>query len=715
MYPQNSPRPLAAMALALSALASFPAVANNPIDTDENNKENIEEIIVTGRAQKLYRIEETSVSKLPTNPLASSQSVTVLTKDLILDQGARDSQDLYRNISGVTVFSYAGVTARGFRQEENFYDGLRGDPYSGFSVPQLFNVERVEYLKGPAGMLYGQSAPGGLFNYVTKKPSFETEMEATAVVGSHDRFGGSVSATGEVTEGIAAYAGAFYEKRDTYRYNANSEVLILDAGVTATLPVGSLTIQGTRYEQNLDGNRLRGVPTDDDGNFLTTIKWNHNEATDFLDMEASVLQASYDADFSENFSFNAAIRYRDGVENQEYHEPRGLFDSDDDGELDSSIREFRDQTRNTESWSYGANAIWSNTFGAVENRILFGLDHYTESYVFDSKRARGTTVAVDGLPTPLSLLDPQYGETDPANYTLSTIQYGQESNTRRTGFYALEEATIGKFVFVLGGRYDTYKDTQDTNSLTGNSWTWRIGSVYRATDDVSIYGQYATSFEPQTISNSDPLRGGPFEPTKGDIFEGGIKTALFDGKIQSNVALYQIRKRNLLQADPRGDVDNDGLDDFQAFGEVTSKGVDIDLATDLTPNWVFTVAYGYNDTKITEGAGGTGILYNIGDRFANAPKHQLGFWTRYQIPEIGLAFAAGGDYVSERLSISAQRVKPYMVFDASIIYDVGPFSLLLRADNLFNKTYAASGFIDRTGHFPGEPRSVFAELRYKFN
>lgn len=138
-------------------------------------------IVVTGRAQKLYRVEETSSGKLDTPPLESSLVITTITEQLIEDQGARDAQDLYRNISGVSFFSYAGVTARGFRQEEIFYDGLRGDPYAGFSVPQLFNVQRVEFLKGPSGMLYGPGAPGGLFNYITKKAQadrFEGQVEA---------------------------------------------------------------------------------------------------------------------------------------------------------------------------------------------------------------------------------------------------------------------------------------------------------------------------------------------------------------------------------------------------------------------------------------------------------------------------------------------------------------------------------------------------------
>lgn len=153
----------------LSAPLLAQDVPNEQIGEAEQGADAGGVIIVTGRAQKLYRVDETTSGKMATPPLESSLVITTISEQLIEDQGARDAQDLYRNISGVSFFSYAGVTARGFRQEEIFYDGLRGDPYAGFSVPQLFNIERVEFLKGPAGMLYGPGAPGGLFNYITKK------------------------------------------------------------------------------------------------------------------------------------------------------------------------------------------------------------------------------------------------------------------------------------------------------------------------------------------------------------------------------------------------------------------------------------------------------------------------------------------------------------------------------------------------------------------
>ena len=672
-------------------------------------------IVVTGRAQKLYRAEETSTGKLATRPLESSLVITTITEQLIEDQGARDAQDLYRNISGVSFFSYAGVTARGFRQEEIFYDGLRGDPYAGFSVPQLFNIEKVEFLKGPAGMLYGPGAPGGIFNYITKKAEDDRlSGNIQAIAGTEDRWGGSAEINAPLGNGFAARGGLFYEDRGTFRTNAASRTLIADGGLSFDPGPVRIDIQATHYDQELDANRLRGVPVNDEGEFLTDRRWNHNEPGDFLNLESDVLQVQLKAEPLAGVTVDATVRYNKAVEVQNYHEPRGLFDSDGDGEIDASIREFRDQRREQETWSFGANAVWAAAISdKVSNRLLAGFDHFISDQYFQGRSLRGRTTVTPGLPNPLSLFDPVYGQSDPATYNQGPFRVTL-TDGRRTGFYLLDELTIGRLILTGGVRRDSFRDDADGTVFEDDETTYRLGMVYRLTDEISAFGQYATSFEPQSASSQNPLAGGPFAPTTGDIFEAGIKTALMDGRIQSSLSAYQIRRTNILQTDPGGDTGNDGVDDLVSLGEITSKGIEFDIAADVTPDWVVTLAYGYNDTRISADNGGGGFSNAVGDRFANAPEHQLGFWTRYQFPKLGLAAALGGDYVSSRVSISGQPVDPYMVFDASLIYETGPIRAMVRIDNLFDKTYAASGFIDRTGHFPGEPRSLFVEVGYSF-
>lgn len=704
-----------ARAEAIAHQADPPAASTEVVDGNSVSADGEPtDIVVTGRASRLYRVEETTSGKLPADPLASPLVINVITEQLIEDQGARDAQDLYRNIPGVSLFSYAGVTARGFRQEEIFYDGLRGDPYAGFSVPQLFNIERVEFLKGPAGMLYGPGAPGGLFNYITKKPEQEFSAQISGVLGTRNRYGGSAEITGPVAAGLAGRAGLFFEDEGSFRFNAESQSFIADGGLRYDFGFGRIILQATHYDQDLAANRLRGVPADNEGNFITTIRWNHNEPTDYLNLRSDVAQARIEAAPLDGITLDATIRYNDALEEQQYHEPLGLFDSDRDGQIDATIREFRDQMRWQETWSFAGNAVWAAELATnIRNRVLVGYDYFTGNFDFRGRSLRGRNVPTAGLPSPLSLFNPQYGRSDSRTYRQLPFRT-TASEQKRQGLYLLEELTVGPIVAVAGIRHDRFTDRSGNATFLDSDETIRAGLVYRLTPEVSLFGQYGESFEPQGIGSQNPLRGGPFEPTAGDIIEGGIKTALMKGRVQSTFTAYRIRRTNILQADPRGDLGGDGLDDLTAFGEVTSKGIEFDLAADITPNWVATLAYAYNDTRVTEDAGTGGFSNRVGDRFANAPEHELGFWTRYQFPRPGLAVALGGDYVSERVSISGQRVKPYMVFDASLIWERGPWRALVRVDNLFNKTYAASGFISRTGHFPGEPRAAFLEVSHRW-
>lgn len=673
------------------------------------------ELVVTARAAKLYRVEETASGKLPTEPLASSQMITVITKELIEDQGARDAQDLYRNISGVSFFSYAGVTARGFRQQENFYDGLRGDPYIGFSVPQLFNIERVEFLKGPAGMLYGQTAPGGLFNYVTKVPSFDFGGKAGLVAGNFDRYGGQAEVTGPVTNFLAVRAGAFYEKRDLPRNHAANESMILDGSATLDLDVAKFTIQALRVEQDLPGNRLRGIPVNIAGDFVADPSWNHNEPSDFLRLRSTSFQARGEFDVTENLKIDGIIRRIDATERQKYHEPTVTF-SASDVVSDVVARQYRDQVRVNDILSLATNATWSAELSAtVSNRFLVGYDYSDARLTFDNRSWNGTktTPLNSTLPCPLSLSNPVYGQCDPTKYDAKPY-VRSITDTIRTGYYALNELTLGRVIAIVGIRHDSFNDISSaTVRFKGGDETYRAGLVWRVREDLSLFGQWSTSFEPQGASAQDVRAGGPFEPTIGESFEGGVKTALLGGRIQSTLSAYHIVRKNLLQstgADPEGD----GVTNSVQFGEVRSQGIDIDLAVDITPDWVVTANYSYNDTIITKDNGNTPITNALGKRFVNAPRHKLGFWTRYQFPEPGIAVAFGGDYVSERFGFDGQRVKPYFVFDGSVTWTRGPWEVRARVDNIFDKTYAASGFSRSSGHFPGEPRTAFLEVGYRF-
>ncbi|MFD2015622.1 TonB-dependent receptor plug domain-containing protein [Vibrio olivae] len=157
---------LSAQAHANDALTS----TNNSTSQTSNSADDSQDTVtVYGRALSVYRAQQASLAtKTATDIDDTPQSIQVLPQQLIEDQGARQVTDLYRSISGVSQYSYSGVTFRGFRQDEILYDGMRGDPFNGFAIPQLFNIEQVEVLKGPSAAISGSGEPGGVINYTTK-------------------------------------------------------------------------------------------------------------------------------------------------------------------------------------------------------------------------------------------------------------------------------------------------------------------------------------------------------------------------------------------------------------------------------------------------------------------------------------------------------------------------------------------------------------------
>ncbi|TNE60930.1 MAG: TonB-dependent receptor [Alphaproteobacteria bacterium] len=696
-------------ASAAAMVAALPAHAEAGDDDDT-----VTEIVVTGRAQTLYRVGATSVVRGADDPLDIPQSVTILNAALIEDQGARDMTDLYRNIAGITTFSYSGVTFRGFRQDQVFYDSLRGNPFIAFSVPKLFNIERVEVLKGPAGMLYGPGEPGGLINYVTKTPTEELAASADLTLGNYDRYGASGEISGPLNKSgtILGRAGALYEDMKPFRNNTHDKSTILDGGLTFKLgEAARLITQVAHYDQKMQGARLRGVPVDDEGNFLADISWNANEPTDFLNLKATTYQARLQAEPGEGISTEVAVRYFTALERQQYHEPRGFLDTDNDGLIDSSLRELRDQERETDGLTFSGTASFDREIAGHKNKVLVGADWYREDATF-----WGRTVP-RGDVTPLDLEDPVYGTSGASMYDLDSYAL-RSTNTRSTryGFYLQDQFAVTDRLILIGGvRYDRFDDEDlvSGENYSNGDWTFRAGPIFKLRDDVSLYASWSQSFEPQSVSSQDPLAGGPFNPMTGEQWEAGIKTALLDGAVQANFAVYQIKRQNMLQTDPNGNA-TDGVDDLTPIGEVTAKGFEVEISADLTRDWVLTANYGYNDTRITGTVEGQSLTNAVGDRFANAPKHQAGLWTRYQLPGIGTTVAVGAEYVSKRLSIDGQTVKAYTIFDTSLIQPINDnISVLLRIDNLFDKEYAASGFIERDGHFPGEPRTAFVELRWK--
>lgn len=704
-----------AFAALLAAAPSFAqAQADDPAAVDE--------IVVTGRAVEYYLTKSTRIgTKIDTAVLDLPQSAQVLNEQLIIDQAARDITDLYRSIAGVSEFSYSGVTFRGFRDSGNvFYDGVRGDPYSGFSVPQLFNVERVDILKGPAAALYGGGEPGGMINYVTKKASFEPSVSTGLTAGNYDLFGGWADARGPLNNVVAYRLAAFYEEQDVFRNNADARNVEVAGGLLFALgDATDLDLTFDWVDQDLGGNRLRGVPVDDSGNFLVDRSYNANERFDYQNLDATVLQAVLNHEFTQAFNVRTTLRYLENEREQAYHESRSWVDVNGDGEAnidDRTIRrEYRDQFRANDEISLTTDFTLTWTSGDVEHRLLFGADYHDVETEYDYLRARYEADNVANL----NIFDLNYGITDPSTYNLTDLNPdGVEA--KRYGVYVQDQVSIGeKWVLLGGARYDRFDDLSKASGFdfSDSNVSPRAGIVYKPIPSTAFYVNYSESFEPTSLGDQDDVIGDrSLDPETGTQIEIGAKTELLDGRILATLAIYDIDKENIALRNPDDTGPDDGIPALLNIGAVESRGAELTLVGDLTADWTVTANYAYNDTRVAEGVTNDSITntFGDGDRFVNAPRHQAGLWTRYDFERIRSAIAFGADYVSEQVSFDGQRVKPFTVYDMSWTSYFGETQLQVNVKNLFDKEYAISGFSERNGHFPGAPREIVAQLTYAF-
>jgi iron complex outermembrane receptor protein len=710
---------------------------------EQASEKEIEVITVTGRAAQFYFIDEsTMATKTPTSYMDLPQSIQVLSSELIQDQAARQTTDLYRSISGVTQFSYSGITARGFRQDQVRYDGVQGDPYSGFSIPQLFNVERVEVLKGPTGMLYGSGQPGGLLNYVSKKPKFDDATEVSLFAGNDSLLGGSVDTTGAINESetLAYRFGAYRQSKDSFRNNADEQNTLLSAGLTWLVNDDiDLTLQYDHIDQDLSGHRLRGVPVDDNGNFLTDISYSANKNSDFQRLKADVFQLIANTQITDYFTNTTVIRTLDNKRTQQYHENLGLV-----GDLDpvvkvpsvgllnmmgfpaedsAMLRQFRDQKRENNEFSITTDFVYETSLFGLEHTLLLGGDYSKIKEEFDNKFSDLTrTTNPDYFDDPseiynplihvptLDILNPVYS-ADNSQYKI--IDRGITKTKRtRVGVYLQDQIRINEqWIAIAGARFDKFEDneTSSDKKIDDDSISPRIGAIYQPSEQMSIFANRAEGFDPQSLS-SQPNSGDIFTPETSIQHELGIKNVWLDGSLHTTFTAYHIVKEDVTVGNPQYFEGSNKPEQVQ-IGEVTSKGLEVDIVGDITDNWTGTFNYAYNDAKITGGSPDD-IRNATGNQFANAPDHTLGLWTRYALPNLYSSVALGADYVSERLSLSGQKIKPYTTWDASWQTRINKFDIQLNLKNIFDKEYATSGFNERNGHFPGEPRSVFLQVSH---
>ncbi|MEP3348791.1 MAG: TonB-dependent receptor [Marinomonas sp.] len=691
----------------LIMMQAFGALAFSTAALAETSSDNVLSIEVEGRALTLYKEDEASVGTRTNTPIDETpQSIQVITQELIEDQAANEAPDIYRSMSGVSYLNYGIIKMRGFEQESQvLYDGIKGDPFRTFTIPQLFNIEQVQSLKGPSGAAYGAGEAGGVINYVTKKPTYEQKNNIELTAGNKDFLSGSVESSGPANEdGTQRYrVGVYTSSEGSYRNNVEEDNEIIDLGYAWDLSDDStLTLQYTHFYQL--GERLRGIPIDEDGNFLTDTSWSSNEPDDYQEFEADIFQANLEHSINNWLDSNFTLRYYETEETQKYHQASSLVDTDSDGVYDEVERQYRDQTRIYKGLDLASYFVAD----LGEHTVVTGADYHFAS---EDELFYYSSAGVSNL----SLTDPSYDD-DISSYTMG-LNRDRVTKLNQVGVYAQDQWQATDRLNVLAGaRLDyfqeelvDYKTASNSASYDDMGYSARIGATYDLNQQVKPYTSFSTGLTPQSASDqADSEDGSLFDPEESKQFEVGMRTYLLNNRLNINTAVYHIVRNNTITEDDDGNT--------AAIGEVVSQGFELDVLVDITPRWVANISYTYNDVEVTDVADEDDASRIL----ANNPYHQIGLWTRYEFPSIDSSIAFGAEYVGERTDRTdvadggPYTIPSYTIYDLSWQTKWQDWKFQANVKNLFDEEYALAGFDDVSGAIVGERRRIYLKASYDF-
>lgn len=685
------------------------------VDTAQGQPNEGVEIVVTGeREDNSYFVPDaTTATRTDTPILDTPQSVQTIPQRVLEDQQVTRLDQALRNVSGVTF----GGTNLGRRLEFNVR-GFNGAPIlrDGFRqfgadvIPETANLERVEVLKGPASVLYGESEPGGLINLVTKKPTSTPFYEIEAQFGDRSFISPRIDFSGPLTDdGKLLYRlNALYRTNDDIQ-DVDRKVERLYISPVVTWKISDRTDLTFELEFLTEKRPPSfGIPAI--GNRIANIPFNRitNEPDDFGKEE--YISAGYDLEhrFNDNWKLRNAFRYTRQNALLEVAYP---FEIDE--ETGTVTRFWAAQPQEGESYSLQTSATGEVATGAIDHELLFGIDlNLTRDNFNDRIRLD------DSNPLELNLFDPLYRTASRPDFDRLPLISDRETETRRLGVFVQDRVAFSDSFFLLAGlRYDTveqivtnnptdFDPTSTETTQNNDALIPRIGLVYKPIEEISLYASYSQSFAPNVETTSG---GEALNPERGEGFEVGIKSELLESKLFATLAYFNITKQNVASEDP-----NDPFA-FVATGEQASQGIELDVSGEILPGWNIIASYAYIDAKVTEDN-----LIAIGNRLPNAPKNSAGLWTTYEIQQgdlQGLGFGVGFNFVGERQGDleNSFKLDSYFLTNAAVFYQRDNWRAAINFRNLFDVDYiAGTSSIRERGNDRGEPFTVLGSISVKF-
>ncbi|MEH2389931.1 MAG: TonB-dependent siderophore receptor [Nostoc sp.] len=664
------------------------------------------ELEVTAPPDTGYRIPDTSVGTRTDTPLRDiPQSIDVIPRQVLEDQGTTRIGEVLKDYGilqgAAPPRSSDEFIIRGFDTINTLRNGLKDNLNRSINGASTPNIERIEILRGPTSVLYGQGDPGGTVNIITKKPLSQPYYSIAFDVGSYSFYQPSIDFSGPLTSD-----GTLLYRLNAAYSNSGSFIDFFNPTRTFVSPVitwhpnskTTLTLEGEYQDSRIifdPGLPAQGTVLPNSNGEISRSRF-IGEPTDFSDRQTGRIGYTFEHRLNDDWVLRNALQITLLRYEQQSTTPVSLLP--DNRTLQRRTQIFLEPVV-WNNYLLDTNIIGKFQTGSIQHQLLFGLDLYR-----DIQATFNSTLNSIGS---INLFNPIYGQP------LGTvnIQINRKTKNDALGIYAQDQVTLAENLkLILSGRID-FLDNNVTNVITSqetsqsdSAFSPRIGLVYQPIKSVSLYSSFGQSFS-QNIGTA--FDGSAFKPSRETQYEVGVKTDFLNGKLSSTLALYQLTLSNVVTPD----LVNRTFD--VQTGEQRSRGIELNVTGEILPGWNVIAYYAYNDAQIT-----SDNLYKIGNRVALAPDHVASLWTTYTLPKgslQGLGFGLGLSYVGERegdLDNSFQ-LPSYFRTDAGVYYRKNNLQVGVNLNNLFDVRYFESARNDLQV-YAGEPFTATATVRYEF-
>ncbi|WP_367873105.1 TonB-dependent siderophore receptor [Luteolibacter sp. Populi] len=706
--------------LLLAAVVTGSTAAQDALNPVQAPAEELKDVVVAAdrETRTEYSINEApSLLKLDVPLSETPQSVAVVTKEVLQDQAAQNLKDTFRNVSGVfesgnTLNAQSEVlpVIRGFEAPFVFRNGMRATQVGSVD---LFNIESVEVIKGPASILFGGLEPGGVLNYNTKRPLATPFHEIVQSFGSYDYYRTTIDSTGPLdSQGRFLYRlNAAYTNSESFRDFMDVERVAVAPSITWRISDDTelgFDFAYTKEKQPYD----TGVPVAPDGTPLVPIE------TFFGDphlagrtLEDTFAGMDFKHRFNGTFTLRSRVQFHRAEPENEALRNRGVAPVAGGG---YEVRQrYQNEARVDDEYQFVTDLLMNFTTGPVKHNALIGLDLIRQESQFDRFRVNTPNVPVTPFPN-VSFIPP------PGSNPVPDIK----GNMEWAALYAQDQmsALDDRLHFLVGGRFDWVDQQQSlpaSSSSEESELTGRAGLLYEVADWLSPYVSISQSFRPQTLETVDK-NGQVLEPHTGHQIEGGFKFDFCDDRLIATLSAYQIEKQNVAVFDNTY-FNNTNISSYYPGVEQQSRGVELDITGKITETLSIVANYAYTDTETLENPEAPTM---VGRRLGGVPLNAARLWLAYNFAEEstlkGLGFGAGVRFESERLASFADQVTldNFVLFDAGIWYrheleNGQAFKTQLNFQNITDEEYYPRASDQSIVH-PGAPFGVVGSIGYEF-